>query len=433
MRGLLQVLILARRARTALRDRRGASAVAVAVAGSALVGMAGLATEGTLLLLTRRDAQHAADIAAMAAASAHQFRGRAAALAAAEEMGGRNGFAVPAVSVSNPPVSGAQRGNASAFEVRILSRVPIVLGRAMLGRDHGTVEARAVSVLQGTTPACLLALRGTLTVQNSSLFEAVNCGIGSNGPGVSINIPQSNSAVRAVAAVAAGSCSGCNNTRWSFAQGYQENAAPLSNPYERLDSKPVPTPCVRPGRGPNNTVTIEPTGTARAYCEEVTLGNQSSVSLRSGTYVFRNAPFNVSGTSSFTCNGCTFIFTGTDPRTISLGNVSTVNITAPSANNDDPDYDGVLIHRARGGAPGNAGNPGIRFQNASSFNVVGGIYAPDSHVALGQVSSNTTTTCLALVAGSVEISGLSSFRFNASGCATARTPLPVARVARLVE
>jgi Flp pilus assembly protein TadG len=64
-------------ARRAFRGRKGGAAVVFAVSGSILLGMAGLATEGTLLFLTRRDAQHGADLAALAAASAYQYRGRA--------------------------------------------------------------------------------------------------------------------------------------------------------------------------------------------------------------------------------------------------------------------------------------------------------------------------------------------------------------------
>ena len=419
------------RARAALRSRAGVTAAAVAVGGSVLIGMAGLAVEGTLLYLTRRDAQNSADLAAMAAASAYQFRGRNAALAAGTEVGVRNGLAASAITVRNPPESGAMMGNRNAFEVRIAGQVPIVLGRAFANRDHGTVAARAVALLHGTTPACVLALTGGVTIQSSSSFEAVGCAVGSNTPGVSVNIPQSNSTVRARAIVAFGTCNGCSNTRWSFAEGYQEHAAPLSNPYERLDNKPVPPNCM-PKPTMDAAGAIPVTGTTRAYCEEVTVGNRSSITFRPGTYVFNNAPLTIGSTSSFTCNGCTFIFTGTAPRNFNLSDMSSITVSAPTTNPDDSDYDGVVIHRGRG-AVGSSGSPNLTMQRAASFNITGGIYAPDSYVKVSSVSSNTTTSCLALVGGTLEIGSLSSFRFNTSDCTDLRTPVPMARVARLME
>ncbi|WP_458094602.1 hypothetical protein [Roseomonas sp. WA12] len=419
------------RARAALRSRSGATAAAIAVSGSVLLGMAGLAAEGTLLYLTRRDAQNGADLAAMAAASAYQFRGRGAALAAATEIGIRNGFTSPAITVRNPPETGAMAGNSNAFEVRITGQVPITLGRAFTDRDHGTVAARAVALLHGTTPACLLALTGGVTIQNSSSFEAVGCAVGSNTPGVSVTIPQSNSSVRARAVVAFGTCSGCNNTRWTLAEGFQEHAAPLSNPYEQLDRKPVPPGCMPPPTM-DAAGAIPVTGVTRAYCADVEVGNRSSITFRPGTYVFKDAALRVGSTASFACNGCTFIFTGTSPRNFNLSNMASITISAPSMNADDSDYDGIVIHRGRG-AVGNAGNPNLIMQSSASFNIKGGIYAPDSYVRVGSISSNTTTSCLALVGGTLEIGSLSSFRFNTSGCADLRTPVPMARVARLVE
>ena len=297
------------------------------------------------------------------------------------------------------------------------------------------MSARAVALLQGTVPACIITLAGSLTIQNSSSFQASNCALGSNAPGASVQIPQSNSTVRARAVMAFGTCNGCNNTRWQFTEGYQEHAPPFSNPYERLDTKPYTTAtgasCLNSGPI-NATGPIAPTGTNRAYCFGVTVSNTSAVTFTPGTYVFQNAALTIGSISSFTCNGCTFIFRGTNPGNLSIGNTSTVTISAPAANADDPDYDGVIFHRM-GGAMGTASQPNINLQSVSSFNLAGGIYAPASFVRIGNLSSTSAANCLALVAGAIEISSLSSFRFDVSACATYRTGVPSARVARLVE
>lgn len=420
--------------RRQLRSQRGATAALVAVSLMMLVGFAGLATEGGLLYLTSRNAQNGADSAAMAAASAYQFRGRTAALGAASEVALRNGFT--GAVVNNPPLAGAMAGNANAFEVVLDRAVPMILSRSLHGKASMPVSARAVSLLVGATPACIVALTGTLTIQNSSTFDARDCAIGSNAPGASVQIPQSNSTVRARAVTAVGTCNGCSNARWSFSEGYQNHAPPLDNPYAPLDTKPY---TLASGASCLNTTTlnargpIAPTGTTRAYCASVTVSNTSAVVFSPGTYVFQNASLTIGSISSFACSGCTFIFRGSSPGNLSITNTSAVNLSAPATNGDDADYDGVLFHRATGGAMGSNGSPNLNLQSVSSFNLAGGIYFPGSYIRIGNVSSSSSNNCLALVGGTIEISSLSSFRFDVSNCASYGTAVPATRVARLVE
>jgi len=428
--------LLPARARTVLGSRRGGVAVLAAVSGTLLIGVVGLATEGSLVYLTSRNARNGADAAAMAAASAYQIRGRAAALGAATEVAGRNGFAAASVTVNNPPAAGSLVGNAAAFEVVIRRQVPVTLSRAIGSPASVPVSARAVAVLRSTTPACIVALTGTLTISNSSTFDAAGCAVGSNAGGASVQIPQSNSTVKARAVMSAGTCNGCSNTRWSFTEGYQEQAPPLSNPYAALDTKPYVTAtgasCLNTAplssQGP-----IQPTGTSRAYCASVTISNTSAVTLSPGTYVFQNASLTVGSISSFACAGCTFIFRGTSPGNLSISNTSSVTLSAPASNASDPDYDGILFHRGTGGAMGSSSSPNLNLQSVSSFNLAGGIYFPGSYVRIGNVSSAGSTNCLALVGGTIEIGNLSSFRFDVSNCANYRTGVPSARIVRLAE
>lgn len=69
-------------------DRRGATALLFAVSATALLSMVALAADGGLLYLGQRRAQNAADLAAVAAASAAETRTRNAALAAAARLQG---------------------------------------------------------------------------------------------------------------------------------------------------------------------------------------------------------------------------------------------------------------------------------------------------------------------------------------------------------
>jgi hypothetical protein len=233
-----------------------------------------------------------------------------------------------------------------------------------------------------------------------------------------------------------GTCNGCNNVRWSLTNGYQEHAPPMINPYEALDSKPYVTAsgaaCVN--TTPLNLhAAIQPTGISRAYCASVAINNTSGVTLPAGTYVFQNASLTISNISSVACAGCTFIFRGSSPGNLSLNNTSTVTMSAAASNTSDADYDGILFHRAPGGAMGSSAAPNLDLQNVNSFNLAGGIYFPGSYVRISNVSSSSNTNCLALVGGSIEVSNLSAFSFNVSNCTTYRTATPSARVPRLVE
>lgn len=427
---------LAPRAVAALRDRRGATAALFAVSGTALIAAAGLATEGSGYYLSTRDAQNSADVAAMAAASAYQFRGRSAAMGAASEVSVRNGLNAAMVTVRNPPTTGSLTGNANAFEVVIAKPYRFNLARPFVTGGQLQVNARAVSVLQATTPACILSLTGPLTIQSSSSFQAPGCAIGSNAAGASVSIPPSNSSVVARAVMSLGTCSGCSNSRWSFAEGYQEHAPPLSNPYASLDTKPYTTAtgasCLNTSQL-NATGPIAPTGTNKAYCASVNVSNASALTFTPGTYVFQNASLTVGSISSFTCNGCTFIFRGTSPGNLSISHMSTANLTAPASNSSDADYNGILFHRGPGGAMGSSRAPNLDLESVSTFNLTGGIYFPGSYVRIGSVSSSSSANCLSLVAGTVDIGNLSSFSFDVSGCPNYGTNVPAARMARLVE
>ncbi len=425
-----------RRWLAAARDRRGATAAVFAVVASVLLGMAGLAMEGGAIHLARLNAQTSADAAAMAAASAYQYRGRTAALAAATEVAGRNGFTAAMVTVNNPPTSGSATGNRNAFEVLVNRTVPVTLSRAFLGAGSVQATRRGVALLQTSAKACILSLTGSVTIQNSGSFNATSCYVGSNAPGASVNIPQSNGAVQALGVSTMGTCSGCNNVRWSFSQGYQEHAPPLGNPYSFLDSKAQPSisgaSCLN--TTPLNTNgPIQPSGTNRAYCASVSVANTSAVTFQPGTYVFQNASLTVGSIASFACAGCSFIFIGNTPGNLSISNTSTVTLSAPAVNSSDADYDGVLFYRAGRSASGSSGAPTLNLQSVSAFNLAGGVYFPQAYVKIGNVSSTASAGCLALVGGTIEIGSLSSYRFDVSTCATYGTPVPGTQLARLVE
>jgi len=433
--------------------------------------MVALAADGGLLYLGQRRAQNAADLAAVAAASAAETRTRNAALAAGSEVAGLNGFTSAngaTVSVRSPPAEGAFKNNSQAYEVEIRYRQPLAMAGALLGQPEGEVSGRAVAMLKGTTQVCLLALNGTVSVTNFSKFTASGCGLGANGTGTGAVKIDNSGSFSAQGAVTAGTCSGCTNPNVKLAEGYQDRAPAVANPYARLDSLTAPDPpCTSStfttynsnnGSGPMRP--FEQTGTA--YCNAAyMLGNDNSMTLASGTYVFRNASLTVSNLSSFNCNGCTFIMVGTgsgttasfaaqglstfncdnctiallgsSPGKVSFSNLSSARISAPVTNSYDPALSGMIIARANSGPSGSSGSPTLLMSNLSAISILGGVYVPNGHARISNMSAPNPSTCLPLVAGTLEIGQLSNFPFDVSGCPARNTAVPEIRVPRLVE
>jgi Flp pilus assembly protein TadG len=136
--------------RRPLIDRRGATAVVFALAGTMVIGFVGLGTEGGTWYLTRRDAQNTADAAAYAGAvrlSSTQANlgitlanARTQAIAAATDTATRNGFTTGAsstiVTPVTPPVAPSGfAGNVTAVEVTVQRTRPRLLSGLFLTSD----------------------------------------------------------------------------------------------------------------------------------------------------------------------------------------------------------------------------------------------------------------------------------------------------------
>lgn len=251
-----------------------------------------------------------------------------------------------------------------------------------------------------------------------------------------VNIPQSNSSVTADKVISAGTCTGCTLASVHLAKGYEEYALPVTNAYASLDAKAAPsvTTCLNTAQLNVSGPLVPYTTTSRqAYCGNVTVSNTSSVTFPPGTYVFRNASLTVGSISSFTCLSCTLLFVGTSPGRLSISNMSAARLSAPVTNSIDADYNGMLAYRAPSGITGSAGTPTLNLQSVSSFDLAGGIYFPQAYIKIGNVSSVSNANCLPVVGGTLDIGGLSSFRFDVSNCAAYGTRLSYQQVARLVE
>jgi hypothetical protein len=431
---------------------QGVSSIVFALSATVMLGMAALATDGGLLYLTQQRLQNAADAAATAAASARQYRTRQQALDAAQEVAALNGFDAvdDTIIVRNPPSTGALATNDAAFEVILRRRQPVFLMPALLGEETALVGVRAVALLKTTKEVCFLALRGGVLIQNTSRITFDGCSVGSNSTATgAVTIPQSNNSFTAQSVVTAGTCAGCESTLPSsyyrymmLADGYQDGADRIANPYAELDAAPAPGESCSADQQLSFQASMKPYAeTGTVYCgvngqSLYKVENTGAVTFRSGTYIFKNASLSIGSIASFACSGCTFVFIGDTPGTFSITNTSKAVMSAPAFNSDSSAYDGMLIYRranASGQSSGSSGNPTLNMQSVSSFDFSGGIYLPNAYARFSNTSGFSSRNCLAIVAGSLEISSLSTAQINSSGCKQDNLSVATVQVPRLVE
>jgi Flp pilus assembly protein TadG len=202
--------------RTSLVRRRergreqGQMIVLFAICLVAMISVAGMLMDGGMASATRRQAQNAADTAAMAAAQA--LATSSSATTAAQTIASANGFpntqtdcagtSITGVTVNNPPTSGSHSGDSNYIEV-IVQR-PMRTGFAsIVGQTCWMVSARAVASVNASAVAtcsfCALndtTQNHTLVLKNSSTLRVdgdiyVNSSNGGYTPGTCVADPKS--------------------------------------------------------------------------------------------------------------------------------------------------------------------------------------------------------------------------------------------------
>jgi hypothetical protein len=130
-----------------LSNERGQALIVVVLAIVGLAGMVGLVVDGGNAFLDRRNAQNAADSAALAAALVRIRGGNSldgAALEAAAQNGFDNNGTSNIVEVHHPPVDGPNKGNVEYIQVIIVSYVRTYIA-GVVGFDQLTNRVEAVA------------------------------------------------------------------------------------------------------------------------------------------------------------------------------------------------------------------------------------------------------------------------------------------------
>lgn len=424
-------------------NRRGAVAALFAVSATALVGMVALAAETGVWQLQRRETRTAADLGALAGASAIERGGDAVAIA--RDAVSRNGFVQggdggrTTVSIARPPTSGGHAGNSNAVEVIVNQTQNLGMARLAFGTAP-TVGSRAVALSDIDLQACLLALGGGLELGGNSTTNAQRCAIASNSTARGINIFGS-ARVRTTDLVTTGPCSGCDgsdvwtdDTRTARPATVPYRANPITDPFAALQSwSPTPPATCTPVTFTNRVANLTAGTNGTTICSDLTIGTNQTVNLGPGLYYLNNASLTVRGT--LTGDGVTIVMTGNAATvgTIRINAQSTTTLTGPASSlvPGYPEAKGLVLYRD-GRATNNGSQNEAHLNGGAGMRIVGSIYLPTSDVQVNGNSGTNYSTCMSIIGYYLSFSGNSDTTVDVSGC-TGITAVPTQRTARLVE
>ncbi|WP_158287919.1 pilus assembly protein TadG-related protein [Falsiroseomonas bella] len=416
------------------KDRRGLTTISFAAGAVMVFGALAVATDSGVWYAARRGAQSAADSAAAAGAVTLAMRGAGQVQTVARDVAARNGFAADAsttIEVNVPPTSGPNRATPGAVEVIVRQTQSLGASGFFLSTPP-TVRGRSVGILRSNADVCVLALTGQLAFSGGANVSTPGCMLASNRPAdVGVTVSGGGS-VEAYGITTVGSCQNCSGSGISLTQPAAEWQVPASNPFAALDDKILPAfgngTCIDPGNNPTSLLPYERNG-RRAYCKDIKLNANATLTLEPGTYYLHNASLVIQSgrVNCPTCTGgagVTFVLTGDASKVggIDISANAVVRLQAPTTA-ADPDYSGVLFYRdprATNGLGG--GNPAVRVNGGAQLSLAGGMYFPNADVRFNGNSS--ATGCSILVAAAIEFGGSAT----ASQCSRTGTAVPQARV-----
>jgi Flp pilus assembly protein TadG len=436
-----------------LRNRSGATAVAVAFALTAVLGFAGLGTEAASWYYTKRNMQSAADAAAASAGanlamtlqrggtvSSSQFTTDAQSIAA--KYGFVNGSSSTTVSVEYPPLSGQHPGDNKYVAVNISQPQPALLSGLFMSSGP-TIAARAVAKgnSQSADSGCVLALNGAsvsdVTLNGGVNMTFSNCALYDNSPLTSGNgalYMSNNSALTASAVYVVGNAN--QTTGITTTDGFHSGVNPASDPYANV-TLPVPhTTCDDAAKlsnpqnnsAPGNTRTVTADGTW-VFCKDVEInsnGSTASFTLNPGIYIFGcGASLKMTSGVLQATGGVTLVFeracptsppgAGTNPGIASIAGNAGINITAPTTGSTA----GLAFFQERYACTAGGSNCDNTLGGGGILNITGAAYFPNNPVVYsGGTAGGGASQCTQLIASTISFSGNSTFNNNCTGTGT---------------
>jgi Flp pilus assembly protein TadG len=388
------------------------------IMGTFLFGFVAMGIDTESLFHAKRQAQAAADAAAIAYAEEANY-GSGAQLAAATAAAKLNGFDTAngaIITVNSPPAYGNYSTSAANayYEVLVKAPIPVFFARVVTHQSTVMVTGRAVAGAGLASPTCV-CLEGTsgtdLNLSNNSKLTPSNCG-------TTVDSNSSNAVELAGSATLGGLYLGTAASGWSTAQNGSNvnNGASISSSTKVVEgltsscAPAMPTPptystgsCTAdplPGGGGNKynvgpgatpiggaAATITEANNTVCYNKLTVGGNGNTVTVNSGIYVINGGSLHFESGTINGGSGVFFYLIGNASLTIDNG--ANVNLTAFTSG----PYSGILVYQ-----PGPEASPTtaedtqpLSIQGGSNTSFNGSIYAPAAGLTLGNGSSTAIT------------------------------------------
>jgi hypothetical protein len=453
------------------------------------LGMAGFGMEVSTWYLVRRHGQNTADAAAIAGVlqlvqKSTDYNG---AQTAGSDVATANGYkqglnqAIVKIEPGNysggafsADPTGTCSTTCNAVKATVIREVPRSFTALILGKGTTNVGEVATAALEVMGPACSLALDGGLTFSGNAAVTAKDCLLASNRKdkqSIFFNGAGNQKKQASAVLVGAGGCDYNGGVNPCLGPGNMMYQPPTTDPYLALqtDTPTIPsavkTNCTSAATAdPYAPYTVSLSPNVLCVGSNLSVKNNSgpkgdgNVTLPTGTYYFYKASINVSGGSltcpgctiilydgslsisggSVTCNGCTIVFTGSAAN--KLGNLKItggfVDMSAPKTSTYlDSNYNGVLFYMdaqyAEHKGSCGVGNTPVSIQGSSNITLNGGMYFPNASVCVTGSAFSGTTSCLSLVAWSIEYNGGATE--NLTGCSKTGTNTANVEAVNLVQ
>lgn len=384
------------RARTKdLKDESGQVVVLLAICMAVLLGFVALATDAGVMFHAKREAQMAADAAAIAGAQQLNFGD---VTSAAQTDATRNGFTDGSdgvtVQVENPPLNGPSAGNANYVEVTVSKAQPTYFMR-LFGVKSLTVAARGVATALPENN-CFHALTPTgvgIDVVGTANIQSPKCVFYANSTSTDGIKIAGNSTLNAAGESVVGNYAIDGNP--SVAVTPQSGALPIPDPLAYLKA-----PTISGCGSAHKTSTLSP------GCYNGLSITKGTVSLDPGVYVI-NGALKLTGQATLTGTDVTIYLTSAG--SVSVEGQATLDLTAPTSGT----YNGILFYQ-------DAGNSSTaKFAGGSDSTLTGILYFPDAQVEL--VGGTSSSSSVSVIASSMKFAGNDSMNNYAD--ANSSTPL----------
>lgn len=412
-------------ARALSTDASGSLLPLVAFGMAAFVAAGALAIDVGNLYVNQTRLQQVADAAVLSAVgllpNATAARTEALRLAEANMPNARFGAVLRAADVVPGRWDGATRvftaGGSPADALRITTRRETATGNPVaalfasaLGTDSFDVRATATAVM-GAPPVCLLALdpsaAGSVFLNSDSEIVAPSCTVVVNSTASDAIRTNSRSRVKSARTCVKGRHAG---------SGYdptpENGCTAMADP---LASLPRPTSTGTCNHRDLNIDGVTRTLDPGLYCDKVTLNNNARVTLRPGTYVFRDGEITLNSGARLTGDGVTLYMTGSGTR-LKVNSGSHIDLSAPTTGA----YAGVLVYEDRTVETGRE-----HLVNSDSTSVYEGtLYLPRGRLVVNSNSSISGASPLtAIIARQIYLNSFGKLELNVNTGSTS-VPLP---------